>query len=59
MNKAQSLKDRLRKMIEREIDRCKAKLGPDGWNEHGEWVIQDIVASAKLWVSQQAAKGVL
>lgn len=59
MNQAKLLKDRVSQMIMREVDRCKAKLGSDGWENHGDWVTENIVTSAKLWLLHQAAKGAL
>jgi hypothetical protein len=59
MNQALFLKDRVSQMICREVDRCKAKLGSEGWKQHGEWVTENIVAGAKQWLLQQASKGAL
>jgi hypothetical protein len=56
---AQALRTRLNRMIERELDRCRKTMGADAWQEHGEWVKEYVVASAKQWLSQQARKGAL
>lgn len=59
MSEAQTIKARVNQMIEREIQRCKGQIGPVNWEVHGEWVTQNIVASAKQWLTHQAAKGAL
>lgn len=44
-------------LVERELARCRAKLGATAWATHGEWVTENVVASAKQWLAQQAAEG--
>lgn len=57
MSKGQVIKARVGQMIERERDRCRIAMGSAAWKEHGEWVTQYVVASAKQWITQQATEG--
>jgi hypothetical protein len=54
---AQALRERLAGLVERELSRCRAKLGEDAWRAHGEWVTAHVAASAKEWAVQQARRG--
>jgi hypothetical protein len=56
---ASAIKAQTNAMIEREIARCRALHSPESWQEHGEWVTANIVASAIEWLKAQAAKGAL
>ncbi|MFC5428343.1 hypothetical protein ACFPTO_05910 [Paraburkholderia denitrificans] len=57
MSKGQEIKARMGQMIERERDRSRIAMGAAAWKEHDEWVTQNIVASAKQWLTQLATEG--
>ncbi|WP_191624837.1 hypothetical protein [Pandoraea apista] len=46
-------------MVQRELKRCEAVLGPAGWAQHGEWVTALVVTSAKEWLVTSARKGAM
>lgn len=56
---AVTLKARAESMVQRELKRCEAVLGPAGWAQHGEWVTALVVTSAKEWLVASARKGAM
>jgi hypothetical protein len=56
---ALALRQRVNLMIEQEIQRCRARLGEDAWEQHGAWVTANIVEAAKLWLMRRAERGEL
>ncbi|MEX3918248.1 MULTISPECIES: hypothetical protein [Paraburkholderia] len=57
MSKGHAIKAQVGQMIERERNRCRMAMGEKAWKEHDEWVTQYIIASAKQWLTRQAAEG--
>ncbi|WP_157658413.1 hypothetical protein [Burkholderia ubonensis] len=51
------LKARANEMIQRELDRCRKKLGPEAWEVHREWVTANVVEAAKQYLAREAAEG--
>lgn len=54
---SQQLRARINRMVEHELARCRAALGPDAWSAHAGWVTENVLASAKQWLAQQAQQG--
>lgn len=54
---AQALKDRINRQIDREIQACRKRLGEKAWQEHGEWVTENIIAAAKIWLARALKEG--
>ncbi|SAL16984.1 hypothetical protein AWB71_00684 [Caballeronia peredens] len=44
-------------MIQREISRCRTQMGEFQWKEHGDWVTENIVAAAKIWLARELKEG--
>lgn len=57
MDRAHELKQRVMSMVDAEVKRCRAALGPDAWRDHGDWVVENVAASAREWLILQASGG--
>ncbi|MDN7950422.1 hypothetical protein [Burkholderia multivorans] len=55
--RAEQIKALGNRMIEREIDRCRKKMGEREWEKHREWVTENIVTAAKAWFIREAKAG--
>lgn len=58
-DRTNQIKARVAASIERELARCRQKMGDDAWRLHGDWVRDYVVTGAKTWLQQQAIKGAL
>ncbi|KUY52380.1 hypothetical protein [Burkholderia sp. RF2-non_BP3] len=57
MSKPHEVRAHVTRLVELELARCRSELGPESWATHQEWVTENVVASAKQWLAQQAAEG--
>ncbi|MFP3798686.1 hypothetical protein [Paraburkholderia sp. SIMBA_027] len=59
MSEAQAIKDRVNRQIECEIEICRKRMGEAEWKLHGEWVTENIVTAAKIWIMRALREGSL
>jgi hypothetical protein len=45
------------RMIEKEIARCRSGMGEAAWTLYEDWVTDNIVAAAKLWLARELKEG--
>jgi hypothetical protein len=45
------------RLIEKEIARCRYGMGEDAWSLYGDWVTENVVAAAKLWLARELKEG--
>lgn len=57
MSQAQALKERVTQMIQREIARSRDAIGSEAWADLGEWVEDNVVESARIWLHATASEG--
>ncbi|MDR5778777.1 hypothetical protein QCE63_04940 [Caballeronia sp. LZ065] len=57
MSTAQAIKDRVNHQIEREIEICRKRMGEAAWKIHGDWVTENIVTAAKIWIRRELQEG--
>ncbi|WP_233831780.1 hypothetical protein [Paraburkholderia sp. ZP32-5] len=57
MSAVKTVKARANEMIEKELQRCRKQMGEPAWEKHKQWVTENVVTAAKIWLKQQASEG--
>jgi hypothetical protein len=56
---AQALRERVERMIERELARCERTMTPDEWCRDREWITENVVTAASKWLRDKSSRGEL
>ncbi|WP_250865609.1 hypothetical protein [Caballeronia sp. INSB1] len=56
-NRIEAAKALGERMIEKEIARCRRGMGEDAWSLYGDWVTENIVCAAKIWLARELKEG--
>jgi hypothetical protein len=54
-----TVKMRVNDLIHEACMRSHRKMGDEEWAKHCDWVVENIIASAKNWIADQLSEGKL